>query len=44
LGGANYAFADGHVKWIQGSDSNTCPAINNAASGAHSTFPGVAIK
>jgi prepilin-type processing-associated H-X9-DG protein/prepilin-type N-terminal cleavage/methylation domain-containing protein len=30
LDGANYAFADGHVKWFKGSSANTCPAIRNA--------------
>jgi len=34
LDGANYAFADGHVKWLKGSDANTVPAIRADASGA----------
>jgi len=34
LDGANYAFADGHVKWLKGSDSKTAPAIRGSASGA----------
>jgi prepilin-type N-terminal cleavage/methylation domain-containing protein/prepilin-type processing-associated H-X9-DG protein len=34
LDGANYAFADGHVKWLKGSDANTTPAIRATASGA----------
>ena len=31
LDGANYTFADGHVKWLKGKDANTTPAIQNAA-------------
>jgi prepilin-type processing-associated H-X9-DG protein/prepilin-type N-terminal cleavage/methylation domain-containing protein len=27
MDGANYAFADGHVKWLKGADANTCPTI-----------------
>jgi len=34
LDGANYAFADGHVKWLKGSDANTAPAIRATSSGA----------
>jgi len=34
LDGANYAFADGHVKWLKGSDANTTPAIRANASGS----------
>jgi prepilin-type processing-associated H-X9-DG protein/prepilin-type N-terminal cleavage/methylation domain-containing protein len=44
LDGANYGFADGHVKWLQGSDSATCLPVKNAASGAHSNAFGFAIK
>jgi prepilin-type processing-associated H-X9-DG protein len=36
LDGANYAFADGHVKWILGRDAHSAFAIHNAASGASS--------
>jgi prepilin-type processing-associated H-X9-DG protein len=41
LDGANYAFADGHVKWLKGKDANTTPALHNAAS---ATYPGFAIR
>jgi prepilin-type N-terminal cleavage/methylation domain-containing protein/prepilin-type processing-associated H-X9-DG protein len=35
LDGANYAFADGHVKWFKGgTDANTVPAIRATTSGA----------
>jgi prepilin-type processing-associated H-X9-DG protein len=34
LDGANYSFADGHVKWLKGSDSDTCPAIRLVPSSA----------
>jgi len=39
-GGANYAFADGHVKWYKGTNANTCPTFRNAASGLDGTFYG----
>jgi len=39
LDGANYAFADGHVKWLKGSDANTCPAIRGGGSTAGSAHP-----
>jgi prepilin-type processing-associated H-X9-DG protein/prepilin-type N-terminal cleavage/methylation domain-containing protein len=38
LDGANYAFADGHVKWLKGEDSNTCPAIRCGGCSANPTF------
>jgi len=34
LDGANYAFVDGHVKWLKGLDDNTTPALRANASGA----------
>jgi prepilin-type processing-associated H-X9-DG protein len=35
LDGANYAFADGHVKWFKGgTDANHAPAIRSNVSGA----------
>jgi len=43
-GGGMYAFADGHVKWLKGSDDNTCPEIMNAASGLKFRVYGFAIK
>jgi len=33
LDGCNYAFADGHVKWLKGSDANTTPAFHNNGHG-----------
>jgi len=44
LDGANYAFADGHVKWIKGADNNTCPALKNVASGVQTEQYGFAIR
>jgi len=39
LEGANYSFADGHVKWLKGSDDNTTPAIRVVPSaGTYITF------
>ena len=39
LDGANYTFADGHVKWLKGSSSFVCPAIRATLSGAaNATF------
>jgi len=43
-GGANYTFADGHVKWFKGSDANTCPIFKNAASGVNASTAGFAVK
>jgi len=31
LDGANYAFADGHVKWLRGTDAITTPALRTCA-------------
>jgi len=44
LDGANYTFADGHVKWLKGSDANTCPAIRGGGSAASSAYPTFAIS
>jgi len=44
LDGANYAFADGHVKWLKGSDANKCPAIRGAGTAATSAYPTFAIQ
>jgi prepilin-type N-terminal cleavage/methylation domain-containing protein/prepilin-type processing-associated H-X9-DG protein len=43
LEGANYGFADGHVKWLKGATGNTTSAIMNgntslAAAGTRATF------
>jgi prepilin-type processing-associated H-X9-DG protein len=42
--GANYCFADGHVKWLKSStgDPNIVPEIRNPASIANSAYPGFA--
>lgn len=41
LDGANYAFADGHVKWLKGADANTSSAVLSPATvstGGKATF------
>jgi prepilin-type processing-associated H-X9-DG protein len=44
LDGANYCFADGHVKWLKGSDANTCPVMRGGGASATSAYPGFAIS
>jgi len=34
LDGANYSFADGHVKWLKGANSTTSPVIYSATTAA----------
>jgi prepilin-type processing-associated H-X9-DG protein/prepilin-type N-terminal cleavage/methylation domain-containing protein len=43
LDGANYAFGDGHVKWLKGSNANTCPSIRDAATPADAAHPTFAV-
>jgi prepilin-type processing-associated H-X9-DG protein len=43
-GGANYGFADGHVKWLKGADANTCPTIRNVAAGVNGSRVGFAFN
>jgi prepilin-type processing-associated H-X9-DG protein len=41
LGGANYAFADGHVKWLKAEKvlpGNACTNGTNSPTGSNSTF------
>lgn len=42
LEGANYAFADGHVKWLKGenikSGASGCDGCANALTGSNATF------
>jgi len=38
LDGSNYCFADGHVKWMKGSDNNNTPGVNLKYGSTSPTF------